>query len=123
MNYKKIIGWGFTIFAIIYLVMSGFVAYNMQDSWLAKGVGLALVILLALAAGRNTKASLHWEMFKYSVGWTFIVLVLDLILTVPFNGWKIFSQWQIILSYFFLIIMPLFVVKKQIIQETNVTSN
>jgi hypothetical protein len=118
-DYKRIIGWGFGIFAVIYLMMSALVAYGLENSLLAKLVGLTAVTLMAIWAGRSVKAVKILEMIKYSLGWTIIVFVLDLILTVPLTGWGVFSQWQILLSYLLLLVVPLFFTKKEINAPAN----
>ena len=112
LNYKKLFGLGILIWAIAYLVACIFVAYKTMDSLIA---GIVVVIALALAAffaGRSLKLSSVVEILKYSICWVIIAFILDLILTVPFTGWGIFSSWHLIVGYLLIIFLPLLSVKK-----------
>lgn len=112
MNYKKLFGFGILIWAAVYLVASAFVAYKAMDQlWARIVVELALIVAAYLAA-RNLSLGSVKEIAKYSVSWAVIAVVLDLLLTVPFAGWEIFSQWDIYLGYLLIIVVPFFAAKK-----------
>lgn len=112
MNYKKLFGWPVLIYAVIFLAMSGFVAYGDTSSLAAKLTSLAITVVLAFLAGRNIKAGSVMEVLKYSVVWVVVVAILDVLLTIPFTGWQYFSSWEAWAGYILLLVVPLFTVRK-----------
>jgi|GEM_PF-1568782 len=111
MNYKKL-GYGVAIWAIIYLVATGFVAYNVMDSFGAKIVMIIIVAGLAVWAGTKIQEQSSAKVMRYTVSWVMIGLILDLILTVPFTGVSIFGDWSLWVNYGLIIVLPLFTYKK-----------
>jgi len=112
MNYKKLFGFGVMIWAVAYLIATAFVAYGAMDALWAKTVLILVVAVVVFLAGKNLKSASVMNALKYSASWVVIGLILDMILTVPFTGWEIFSTWDLWVSYALVLLLPLLTVQK-----------
>ena len=112
MNYKKLFGFGVLIWAVAYLVATAFVAYKMGESLLAQIVITLAVIAASCFCGWALELNSVKEILKYSASWLVIAFVLDLILTVPFTGWRIFYSWELWAGYLAILLVPLLSAKK-----------
>jgi hypothetical protein len=111
MNYKKLFGYGVLIWAAAYLVASAFVAYKVPSFWTNFGIAAAAVIAAGWA-GRKLHETSAGKVFRYSIGWVAIGVLLDVALTTPFTGWGIFSSWSYWLGYLLIAVVPIFTNKK-----------
>ncbi len=93
-------------------MISGFVAYKSQDTLAAKVATIAAMLILLFLAGRSVKTSSRLGVLKYSFGWLIIIGILDVLFTVPFTGWQIFSSWETWLGYALLFLVPFLTYKK-----------
>ena len=116
MDYKKLV-YGVAIWAVVYLLATGFYVYKVIDTFWAKPALVVIVAVLAAWAGTKLNQPSLSKALVYSISWVVIAVVLDIILTVPFTGWKIFSQWDVLVSYALIIVIPLFTNKSWIIQN------
>src|SRR3989338_4014069 len=116
MDYKKLV-YGVAIWAVVYLLATGFYVYKVIDTFWAKPALVVIVAVLAAWAGTKLNQPSLSKALVYSISWVVTAVVLDIILTVPFTGWKIFSQWDVLVSYALIIVIPLFTNKSWIIQN------
>lgn len=107
MRYGALLGWGIVMYAIMFLLWSGFVLYGFVEGLLPRIVGLSVLIALALLAGRSLRFHLWRDILPYSIAWTIVVVVLDVVFTVPFTGWALFSDWNIWVGYAMILFVPL----------------
>ncbi len=107
MRYSALISWGVVIYAVMFLLWSGFVVYGFVEGVLPRLVGLGILILLALIAGRSLRLHGWHDILPYSLSWVAVVAILDIILTVPFTGWALFSDWNIWVGYALIACVPL----------------
>jgi len=107
MKYGALLGWGIVIYAIMSLVWSGLVMYNMADSFLSLAVRLCVLIFIALVAGRSLRCHSWQDVLPYSAFWAATMVVLDAVYTVPFSGWALYSDWRLWLGYALVALIPL----------------
>jgi len=106
-DYEKLIGWGVGVYAVMFLLWSAFVAYGFVDGYLPQIIGLVVLIGLMYKAGASIPGGTWQSALPYSFSWVVIIGVLDIILSVPFAGWEIFTDWNLWVSYGLIFIVPL----------------
>ena len=106
-DYEKLIGWGVIVYAVMFLLWSGFVAYGFVDGILPRLIGMAVLIGIMYKAGKSLPISAWQAALPYALGWVIIVAILDIILSVPFAGWNIFLDWNLWVSYSLIFVVPL----------------
>lgn len=107
MKYDALIGWGIIIYAIMFLVWSGFVTYGFVEGIAPRIAGLITLVAIALYAGRSLTLASWKDILPYSVAWTLIVIAGDMILSVPFTGWMLFADWNVWVGYTLVLVVPL----------------
>lgn len=107
MKYGALVGWGIAIYAVMSLVWSGFVIYNVSQGLFPRAIELLVLILLALIAGRSLNLHNWKDILPYSFAWAFEAVLLDAIYTVPFSGWGIYSSATLWVGYAVLVVIPL----------------
>ena len=111
MNYKKVIGYGALIWAIVYLVATVFVAYKMTGTLLSQVVVLLVLAAAVFFASQKSNFVSRSDALKYALGWIIVGFILDLILTIPFTGWQFYLSWEMLLGYLLGLVVPQFTVK------------
>ncbi len=106
MRSKLLLLWGIPIYAISYLVWSGFSLYGHFGFESRVGVCLA-IISTSFIAGRSLHFSTWKDVLPYSVLWLGTIVFLDIIYAVPSSGWYIFSDPNILFSYALITLVPL----------------
>jgi cell division protein FtsW (lipid II flippase) len=86
--------------------MSGFVAYEMQNSLLAKIVTLLAIAIVACFAGKCVRKDSATGIIKYSIGWVVIVFILNILICSRFVD-NFFSQWNVWVGYALILLIPL----------------
>jgi len=114
MNYKKLFGYGVAVWATAYIVATVLMIYGLFDNVIAKAILVLIVASAAYLAGRNINSDSIISVLKYSVVWLIMALILDAIITVPFTGWGLFTQWNVWVGYAVILLVPLFAIKKEI---------
>lgn len=107
MNYKKIFGYGAAVWATAYITATVLMVYGMFDNVMAKAILVLIVAGAAYLAGRSLNLDSIISILKYSVVWLIMAAILDTVITVPFAGWGLFTQWNIWLGYTAILLMPL----------------
>ncbi len=107
MKYAPLVGWGFCIYATMFLAWSGFVLYGFTEGIVPRIAGLAILVAVALVAGRALKFHAWKDVLPYSAFWMLEVAVLDIIFSVPFTGWQLFADWNIWVGYLLVFSVPM----------------
>ena len=107
MKYGALLGWGIVIYAVMSLVWSGLVIYGMADSFLSLAVRLVVLVFIATIAGRSLRFHSWQDVLPYSVFWAGTMALLDMVYTVPFSGWSIYSDWRLWVGYALVAMIPL----------------
>src|SRR3989338_2748364 len=107
MKYGALLGWGIVIYAVMSLVWSGLVIYGMADSFLSLAVRLVVLVFIAIIAGRSLRFHSWQYVLPYSVFWAATMALLDIVYTVPFSGWSIYSDWRLWVGYALVAMIPL----------------
>lgn len=107
MKYGLLFGWGIVIYSILFLLWSVFIAYGFVEGAFPILIALFTLIVLAIIAGRSLHLSSWVDILPYSFSWALIIAFFDVILTVPFSGWQIFSEWNVWAGYLLVAIVPL----------------
>lgn len=107
MQCKKVVGFGILNWVIAFIVASIFVAYKADSSLAAEIIIPVAVGITAFYLSTKLPARTMVESLCYSVGWVIIAAILDMVATVPFTGWEIFTEWHIWLGYGLIFIAPI----------------
>lgn len=109
MRARLLVGWGISIYAIIYLAWQGLALYGLLGGW--PGRVLLLMILLGIVsiAAESLHLRSYREMLPYSFGWLAIVLVFDAVFIVPLSGWSVYTDPNAWVGYALVFFVPLFI--------------
>jgi hypothetical protein len=107
MKYGALIGWGIGIYAVMFLVWSGFVTYGFVEGVLPRIVSLLTLITVSIVAGRALHLVNWKDVLPYSATWVVVVIIADVVLSVPFTGWALFSDWNVWVGYALVLLVPL----------------
>ena len=114
MKILKALGLGALIYVVASMVISVFIGFKVPtDSLLVKMMTLLAVLITIVLSARSLRANSIKEALGYSLIWVMVNFVLDILVTTRFAGWGFFGQWNIILGYLLILIVPLSAVKKQ----------
>ena len=109
MNWKKAIGFGILIWLIMFALVSATLGwYDML--WFKIVLAIIAGIISLILAG-YVKPSSMGKALAYGLVWVIIGVILDLIITMRFNG-GIFSEWTLWLGYVLVLLAPALRVKK-----------
>jgi len=107
MRFGTLLGWGIVIYAIMSLASSLFVVYGIAGTFIARLLGLLVLILVLTIAGRSLRRQ-HWiDVLPYSIGWAILAALLDAVYVVPFGGWAMYGDWNLWVGYVLVVIVPL----------------
>ena len=106
-KYGALLGWGVVIYAVMFLAWSLFVTYGFVEGVLPRIAGLLTLIAVALSAGRSLRMATWKDILPYAFGWTLIVIAFDMLLSVPFTGWQLFTDWNVWVGYALVVIVPI----------------
>jgi hypothetical protein len=101
------LGWGVTLYAVMYLAWSGFILYGFVGAP-ARIIGLLLLIGLSLIAGGALRLSSWKDVLPYSIAWAVIIGILDAVFSVPYSGWQVYADWNLWVGYGLVVLVPLF---------------
>ena len=106
-KYGPLVGWGFVIYATMFIAWSGFVMYGFTEGVLPRFAGLAVLVGVATIAGRSLRFHTWTDALPYSLFWAVEVALLDIVFSVPFTGWQLFFDWNIWVGYILVVCVPL----------------
>lgn len=102
------VGWGIAIYAIMFLVWSVFVTYGFVEGVFPRIAGLLTLVAVTLIAGRSLRAPTWKDVLPYAAAWAVIIILCDMLLSVPFTGWQLFADWNVWVGYALALLVPLF---------------
>ncbi len=113
MNWKKLILAPVAIYAVIFLFISVLVGAkaNTEATWVWIITTIITIVGLYLAVNFTNPQNFK-EGLIYGLVWVVILVVLDLILTIPFTGAEYFSSWKAYLPYALTLLAPIVLPKK-----------
>lgn len=111
MKYGALFGWGFVIYAVMYLVGSGLLIYGLGATILSVAAKLGVLVAVASIAGRSLRLPNWKDVVPYSVGWAVIALLLDAVFWVPFAGILMYASLGVWAGYILLAAVPIIAVR------------
>lgn len=108
MQYGKLLGWGIVIYAVMFLVWSGFVTYGFIEGFAPRVTSLLILIGITTYAGLSLRFHRWPDILPYSLSWALLMAVMDWIFSVPYTGWQVYLDWNIWFGYAVVAITPLF---------------
>lgn len=107
MKFGPLLGWGITIYAVMYLAWNGFVLYGFTQGFVPRLCGLLVLVVVATIAGRSLRLAGWKDVLPYSLAWAIVVILLDAIFSVPFSGWQLYADWNVWVGYALVALVPL----------------
>jgi len=122
MKYLKRLSWGIVIYAILYLTWSGFAAYGFTAGIAPRLCELVVLVIVATIAGRSLHFNSWKDIIPYSFGWAVIAFAIDTILTLPFSGLAMYSNWNLWVGYALVMLLPLAAPQTRVFVEETPSS-
>lgn len=95
------------MYAVMYLLWSGFLIYGLAATPLARIIMLFALCMLALLAGRSIKAKSWEDVVPYSLSWVVTTIALDALFAGHVTGPGIFLDPNLWFGYLMIAIIPL----------------
>lgn len=111
MNWKKTIGFGALIWALMFVVVSVFVGFNIYQLVYVEIATVIIAGIIALILAANVKPKSAGSALGYGLVWVVVGVILDAAVSMRFNA-AIFSSWSVWLGYLLILLAPLLKVKK-----------
>lgn len=107
LDWKKLILYPLAIYAVIFLFISALIGFKIDQTagWVTVAT-LAISIIGLYIASRAAKIDSMKNAVILGLVWVVVMIVLDLILTMPFTGVAYFKAWTTYLAYAITFIMP-----------------
>lgn len=112
MKFAKLFGWGIAIYAVMFLIWSGFITYGFTSGLQPKVLAFFALIAMTILAGRSLHFSSWQDIAPHSFMWAVMIAILDAIFAVPFTGWGIYTDPGVLFGYALVFIIPLFTSEK-----------
>jgi hypothetical protein len=108
MNFaQRVLGWGVSIYAIMYLLWSGLVIYGLASGYVSLVVRIAALAVITTIAARTLHVASWKELLPYSIGWAAVTLALDAVFLVPFSGWELYTSLSVWVGYALVALFPM----------------
>lgn len=98
---------GIVIYSVMFTAWSGFVLYGFVNGLAPRVAGLLILIVVATLAGRALRFQDWKDIAPYSFGWMLIAVLLDALLSVPYVGWSLYTDWNVWVGYILVFLVPL----------------
>lgn len=108
MKFGALFGWGVVIYAVMFLVWSGFVTYGFIDGLAPKITSLIVLIGVTIIAGQSLRFTSWSDILPYSISWAVIMILLDGVFSVPYSGFSLYLDPNVWFGYAIVVIAPLF---------------
>lgn len=118
-KYGALLGWGIVIYSIVFLVWSGFIAYGFTSGLVPVLMAFLTLAVVAAIAGRSLHLRSWKDILPYSLAWAAFIAILDAVFAVPFTGWGIYSDPNVLMGYFLVIVIPLFTCEMTILDRDD----
>ena len=108
MKYGPLFGWGIVIYALMFLVWSGFVTYGFVEGMAPRATALLSLIGVAVIAGASLRLRSWSDILPYSLVWGIMMALLDAVFSVPYTGWQLYFDLNVWFGYAVVVVAPLF---------------
>ena len=107
LTWQKLILYPAAIWAVIYLFICLLIGFKIDQTanWVMVATTIISIVGLFIAA-RSAKAESLKKAIILGLVWALVMVVLDLVLTLPFAGAAYFRSWVTYLNYALIIIIP-----------------
>jgi hypothetical protein len=107
-NWKKALGYGVLVYLVIYVVATAFIAYkiNPQQDVIAWTILVVVSIITGYFFSIRLGMQNYQEALEYGIVWAVIMIIFDLILTVPFTGFGFMTNWHFFTTLVLTILIP-----------------
>lgn len=106
-DWKKLLIPPVAIYAVIFLFISALIGAKIdaEASWVwIVNLGISIV---GLYLATNYVKPTNWrDGLKFGAVWVVVLVILDLLLTVPFTGTEYFSDWRSYIPYVLTLLLP-----------------
>lgn len=111
MNWKKALGFGALLWAIMFVLVSAFIGFRIYDLLWLQNVTIVIGGIIAFFLAGYLKPNSLGLALGYGFSWVIVGIILDAIISMRFAP-DIFSSWTLWLSYFLVLIAPTVRLKK-----------
>ncbi|MDO8552137.1 MAG: hypothetical protein Q7S01_01255 [bacterium] len=108
LRYRSLLGWGITIYAIMYVVWAGFTIYGFIVGTAPHVAALLILLVIAAIAGSSLRLASWKDIFPYSLTWAVSMAILNSVMSMPYVGWNVFAEPYVWASYALVVLVPLF---------------
>ncbi|RJQ33917.1 hypothetical protein C4556_03640 [Candidatus Parcubacteria bacterium] len=108
MKYGALLGWGVVIYALMFLLWSGFVTYGFISGMAPRATALLVLIAIAAIAGASLRLNSWSDILPYSLAWGIMMALLDGVFSVPYTGWQLYFDLNVWFGYAVVVVAPLF---------------
>jgi len=107
-NWAKAFGWGLAIWAIMFVIDSILILFQLEALWFAIVMLIVCLVVVWYVASKMFKFKEVAEAFMVGLIWLIIVAVLDyLVLVLVFSGGDFsFYAWNIWVRYAIVLLLP-----------------
>jgi hypothetical protein len=119
MRFDRIIGWGVVVYAIMFLLWSGFVQYGFLEGVTPHIIAMAVLIGTLTLITRVLRPPSVEVILPYAVGWVLVSVFLDVVFSLPYAGWELFADWSVLIGYALIFIVPIVVVSHRTKAHTS----
>lgn len=99
---------GVTVYAAMFFMWSLFISYGFTEGIAPRLVGLIALVFLLVHLTHQGKA-VGIRAIPYALSWLLITFLFDVLSSVPFFGWSMFSDPNLWVGYGLIFVVPLFV--------------
>ncbi|MEI6581250.1 MAG: hypothetical protein WCO07_03730 [bacterium] len=117
-NYKKALGFGALVWAVMFIVVCILLAYKMPENMLFNVIVTVISLVAVYFCAKNIAPQSYMEAIKYGLVFAVVGIILDFLISRMFAP-NIFSSVSYWVSYLLIVLVPLLVVKKTQVQPQN----
>ncbi len=117
-NWKKGLGFGAIVWAIMFIVVCILLAYKMPQNMLFTVITTVITLIAVFFLAKNIAPKNYMEALKYGVVFAVVGIILDFLISRMFAP-NIFNEVYYWVSYLLIILVPLLTVKKLKIESQN----
>ena len=111
LTWQKLVLYPLAIWVVIYLFICAFIGFKISTTadWVMMAITLINVVGLFIAS-KSAKLDSYKNVIILAIVWVLVMLILDLVLTVPFVSGYL-TNWKTFFSYGLVLVLPLIFAK------------
>jgi len=117
-NWKKGLGFGAIVWAIMFIVVCILLAYKMPQNMLFTAIVTLISLIAVFFFAKNIAPKNYMEALEYGLVFAVVGIILDFLISKRFAP-DIFYQASYWVSYLLVVLVPLLTVKKSKIESQN----